>query len=186
MLSPKRPASAIKRPVAKQRKCGVCGQLGHNRQKCPAAPAAPAAPVVNGQVDGPNFENNVEEANSPPPPVPTADDDASYIDWDSVLYVVFDLETTGRSQQRDEIIKLAAVILDCSGVKIEDAFFSEFVKPTKPIPPFITELTSITNNDVSTAESFAVVGDAFIGFIQQHADEFAGMVKHIILVGHNG
>jgi DNA polymerase III alpha subunit (gram-positive type) len=78
------------------------------------------------------------------------------------------------------------VILDCLGVEIEDAFFSKFVKPTKPIPPFITELTSIINNDVSTAESFAVVGDAFIGFIQQHAYECAGMVEHIILVGHNG
>jgi DNA polymerase III alpha subunit (gram-positive type) len=31
-----------------------------------------------------------------------------------------------------------------------------------------------------------VVGDAFIGFIQQHANEFGGMVKHIILVSHNG
>jgi DNA polymerase III alpha subunit (gram-positive type) len=96
------------------------------------------------------------------------------------------LKQPGRSRQRDEIIELSVVILDCSGVEIEDAFFSEFVKPTKPIPPFITELTSITNDDVSTAESFAVVGDAFIGFIQQHADEFgAGMVDHIILVGHN-
>jgi hypothetical protein len=156
MSSPKRPASAIERPVAKQRKCGVCGQLGHNRRKRPAAPAAPAAPFVKGQVDGPNFENNVEEADSPPPPVPTANDDASYIDWGSVLYVVFDLETTGRSRERDEIIELAAVILDCSGVEIEDAFFSEFVKPTKPMPPFITEITSITKNDVSTAESFVL------------------------------
>jgi DNA polymerase III epsilon subunit-like protein len=82
---------------------------------------------------------------------------------------------------------LAAVILDSSGVEIEDGFFSKFVKPTKPIPPFIMELASITNDDVSTAESFAVVGDAFIGFIQQHANELgAGMVDHIILVGHNG
>jgi hypothetical protein len=32
MLSPKRPAATINRPVAKQRKCGLCGQLGHNRQ----------------------------------------------------------------------------------------------------------------------------------------------------------
>jgi DNA polymerase III subunit alpha, Gram-positive type len=56
------------------------------------------------------------------------------------FYVVFDLETTGRSRQKDKIIELAAVILDCLGVEIEDAFFSEFVKPTKPIPPFITEL----------------------------------------------
>jgi hypothetical protein len=43
MSSRKRPAAPIDRPVAKQRKCGVCGQLGHNRQKCPAAPEAPAA-----------------------------------------------------------------------------------------------------------------------------------------------
>jgi hypothetical protein len=50
MSSPKRPAAPIDRPVAKQCKCGVCGQLGHNRRKCPAAPAAPAAPVVDGQV----------------------------------------------------------------------------------------------------------------------------------------
>jgi hypothetical protein len=46
MPSPKRPAASIDRPVAKQRKCGVCGQLGigHNRQKCPVAPAATANP----------------------------------------------------------------------------------------------------------------------------------------------
>jgi hypothetical protein len=187
MSSPKTPASAIERSVAKQRKCGACGLLGHIHRKSPAVPAAAAAPVAAAAVERPNFENDVEEAISPPPLVPMADDDASYIDWGSVLFVVFDLETTGRSWQRDEIIELAAIILDCSGVKIEDAFFSKYVKPTKPIPPFITELTSITNDDVSTAESFAVVGDAFIGFIQQHADELgAGMVNHIILVGDNG
>jgi hypothetical protein len=124
MSSLKRPASAIERPVAKQRKCGACGLLGHNRRDCPAVPTAAAAPVAATAVNGPNFENDVEEADCPPPPVPMDDDDASYIDWGSVLYVVFDLETTGRSRQRDEIIELAAVILDCLGVKIEDAFFS--------------------------------------------------------------
>jgi hypothetical protein len=103
MLSPKRPATAIERPVAKQRKCGACGLIGHNHRKCPSVPAAAAAPVAATAVDGPNFENDVEEADSPPPPVPTANDDASYIDWGSVLYVVFDLETTGKSRQRDEI-----------------------------------------------------------------------------------
>jgi DNA polymerase III epsilon subunit-like protein len=46
---------------------------------------------------------------------------------------------------------LAVVILDFLGVKIEGAFFPKFVKPTKPILPFIAELTSITNEDVSTA-----------------------------------
>jgi ATP-dependent DNA helicase DinG len=65
------------------------------------------------------------------------------------------METTGRSRQRDEIIKLAAVILDESGVEIEDAFF---LKPRHTIPPFITKLTSITNEDVATAEAFPAVG----------------------------
>jgi DNA polymerase III alpha subunit (gram-positive type) len=61
-----------------------------------------------------------------PPPsscLPTEENDIN-IDWGSVLYVVLDLETTGRSRQRDEIIKLAAVVLDESGVEIEDVFFS--------------------------------------------------------------
>jgi DNA polymerase III epsilon subunit-like protein len=187
MSSPKRPAAPIDRPVAKQRKCGVCGQLGHNRRKCPAAPAATAAPVVDGQVGDGNVATTVTEVAPPPPPVQPTEDQEFYIDWGSVLYVVFDLETTGRSRQRDEIIELAAVILDENGVEIEDASFSQFVKPRNPIPPFITELTSITNDDVSTAEDFPAVGDAFIRFIQQHADECDDdcPIDHIILVGHN-
>jgi DNA polymerase III epsilon subunit-like protein len=59
---------------------------------------------------------------------------------------------------------LAAVVLDKSGVEIKDA--SQFVKPRNPIPPFITKLTSITNNDVATAESFPAVGVVFIQFMQ--------------------
>jgi hypothetical protein len=81
----------------------------------------------------------------------------------------FDLETTGSSRQRDEIIELAAVVW--SDVEIEDAFFTQSVKPRNPIPPFITELISITNKDVSAAESFPAVGNAFIRFMQQHAEE---------------
>jgi hypothetical protein len=135
MLSPKRPATAIDRPVAKQCKCGACGQLCHNHQKCQAVPPAAAAPVAAGRLDSPNGGNDVMEADSPPPPVPTTDDDASYIDWGSVLYVVFDLETTGRSRQRDEIIKLAVVILDFGGVKIEDAFFPNLSSQQNPCHP---------------------------------------------------
>jgi hypothetical protein len=127
-------------PVAKQCKCGVCGHWSHNHQKCPAVPAAAAAPVVEGQVGSPNDVTNVTKVAPPPPLVqPTADQDF-YVDWWSVLYVVFDLETTGRSWQRDKIIELAVVVLDKGGVKIADASFSQFVKPRNPMPPFITEL----------------------------------------------
>jgi hypothetical protein len=65
LLSPKRPAASINRPVAKQRKCGVCGHLSHNRQKCPAVPAAAAAPVVKGQVGSPNDVTNVTKVAPP-------------------------------------------------------------------------------------------------------------------------
>jgi DNA polymerase III alpha subunit (gram-positive type) len=66
------------------------------------------------------------------------------VDLDKVLYVVFDLETTGRSRQHSEIIELAAQILDPNGIPLEDAIFSELIKPNTPIPPLITELTTIT------------------------------------------
>jgi hypothetical protein len=154
MSSPKRPAAPIDRPVAKQCKCGVCGQLGHNRRKCPAAPAATAAPVVDGQVRDGNDVNSVTKDVPPPPPVLQAEDYGSNIDWGSFLYVVFDLETTGRSRQRDEIIALAAVILDENGIEIVDASFSQFVKPRNPIPPFITELTyKMPMNLMTTCQS---------------------------------
>jgi DNA polymerase III epsilon subunit-like protein len=183
MASPNIPAAPIDPPVAKQRKCGGCGQTGHNRRTCPVVPFAAAPPAPAALVGGPNA---VTEVGSPPPILVTAVQNASSIDWDKVLYVVFDLETTGRSRQRDEIIEVAALILNHFGIPIEDAVFSQFVKPTTPIPPFITELTSITNDHVSTAERFPAVGDAFIRFMQQHADEHQGHIDHIILVGHNG
>ena len=111
----------------------------------------------------------------------------SSVNWDKVLYVIFDLETTGRSRQRDEIIELAAQILDPSGIQIEDAIFSQLVKPKSRIPPFITELTSITNESVSSCDPFPTVADAFIGFMRQHADEYSlAQVEHVILVAHNG
>lgn len=139
--------------------------------------------MVAGRVSGPNA---VTEVPLPPPFILTTVQDTSSIDWEKVLYVVFDLETTGRSRQHDEIIELAAVVLDGSGIPIEDAEFSHFVKPKTAIPPFITELTSITNDNVANAEQFPEVADAFIRFMQQNADEYDGPIDHVILVGHNG
>jgi DNA polymerase III alpha subunit (gram-positive type) len=101
------------------------------------------------------------------------------------LYVVFDLETTGRVRQRDEIIEVGASIYDQNGMPVEDAHFSQFVKPKARIPSFITQLTTITDDDVAEAEPFPVVADAFIRFMQQHADENDGPISHVIMVGHN-
>ncbi len=100
-----------------------------------------------------------------------------------VLYVVFDLETTGIPKKRDKIVELAAVILQKNGIQMEDASFVQFFRPTNPISPFVTVLTSITNNDVCNAESFIEVGGAFIQFMLQYADNYNScFINHIVLV----
>jgi hypothetical protein len=65
MLSLKRPAASINRPVAKQGKYGVCGHLSHNHRKCTAVPAAAATPVVEGQVGSPNDVTDVTKVAPP-------------------------------------------------------------------------------------------------------------------------
>jgi ATP-dependent DNA helicase DinG len=80
-------------------------------------------------------------------------------------------------RQRDEIIEVGATIHDQNGIPIEDAHFSQFVKPTGAIPPFITQITNITDEDVADAEPFPAVADAFIRFMQQHADENDGQIN---------
>jgi DNA polymerase III epsilon subunit-like protein len=184
MSSPKRPARAIDRPAPKLRKCGSCGQLGHDRRTCSVVlpeEAVEVARIVRQANDG---ENVVNEGVPRPPPDQATVQEASQIDWGNVLYVVLDIETTGRSKEKNEVIKLAGLILDSSGVEIEDANISDLVKPNRPIPGYITELTTITNDNVSMALSFPEVADKFLRFISEQADN-KGNVQQIILVGHN-
>jgi DNA polymerase III epsilon subunit-like protein len=101
------------------------------------------------------------------------------------MYVIFDLETTGRSRYTSEIIELAAIILDSSGIQVEDGSFVQFIKPTTPIPSYITTITSISNQDVKDAKGFAKVGESFIQFMTTHAEESETAVEHIVFVGHN-
>jgi ATP-dependent DNA helicase DinG len=78
-------------------------------------------------------------------------------------YVVLDTETTGFSPTRDSLIEIAAVRL--SGAEVT-ARFSTFVDPGRAVPPFITELTGIGDEDVRGAPDVAqALGelDAFVG-----------------------
>jgi len=84
------------------------------------------------------------------------------IDLGNATYVVFDLETTGLSSNYDEIIEVAACKVQ-HGMIIDE--FSEYVKPTRTIDEFITNLTSITNDDVRGAESIQTILPRFIEFI---------------------
>ncbi|MGZ9432619.1 PolC-type DNA polymerase III [Mycoplasma sp. 613B] len=65
-------------------------------------------------------------------------------------YVVFDLETTGLSPRYDEIIEFGAVVIEHGKIKENIQFF---IKPNKPLPKYITEITNITEADLINAIS---------------------------------
>ena len=90
----------------------------------------------------------------------------------NVGYVVFDLETTGLSPFKDEIIEIGAVKVDKDGKIIET--FTTLVKPTQPVSEFIQNLTGISNEMLADAPSIYTVLPRFA--------DFAG---ESILVGHN-
>ncbi len=107
-------------------------------------------------------------------------------------YVVFDIETTGLSKIKNQIIQIAAVRID--GGKITSKLVDEvivvdpkkplrkneniyngFINPGIKIPQKITDLTGINDSMVKTEPSEKVIIDEFF--------KFAG---DRILVAHNG
>ena len=86
-------------------------------------------------------------------------------------YVVFDLETTGLDALNDEIIEIGA--LKVRNGKVVDRFM-EFLKPSKAITPFITNITGITNDMVASARNTQHIICDFVAFCEDD-----------ILVGHN-
>lgn len=63
-------------------------------------------------------------------------------------YVAVDVETTGLDPSRDEIIEVAAITFRDAAIVDE---FNSLVNPQIDIPPFITQLTTITNEMVADA-----------------------------------
>ena len=86
-------------------------------------------------------------------------------------YVVFDLETTGFSPEKDKIIEIGAVKV--SGGTITERF-STFVNPEVPIPFRIEELTSIKDDMVIDAPK-----------IEEILPKFMEFCKDAIMVAHN-
>jgi DNA polymerase-3 subunit epsilon len=78
-----------------------------------------------------------------------------------VTFVVVDLETTGRNSTDSEITELGAVKVRGGDVLAEMA---TLVRPTGPIPPFISVLTGITDAMVATAPSIDAVLHTFLEF----------------------
>lgn len=71
--------------------------------------------------------------------------------------VVLDVETTGLSPDQNEIIELALVRLENG----QRTVFERLVNPGVPIPPFISRLTGIRNEDVhGAADIYTVLCEA--------------------------
>ena len=86
-------------------------------------------------------------------------------------YVVFDLETTGTSVNKDSVVEISALKVKDGQVVDE---FSMLVNPGRPIPYYASRVHGISNAMVRNAPPFDVALQAFL--------EFAG---DSILVGHN-
>jgi ATP-dependent DNA helicase DinG len=85
-------------------------------------------------------------------------------------YAVIDFETTG-DQPSDEIIQVGLVLIDGNTIS---GRYATFVKPDRPIPPFITELTGISDDMVAGAPG-----------IEDVLAEMLPLLDGRVLVAHN-
>ncbi|WP_312833076.1 DNA polymerase III subunit alpha [Sedimentibacter saalensis] len=97
------------------------------------------------------------------------------------VYCVLDLETTGFSPVTEKITEIG--IMKIQGGKVVDEF-NCFVNPQKPIPARVVEVTNITDDMVSDAETIDKVFPKMLDFIEgsvlvAHNAEFdIGFLKH--------
>lgn len=68
--------------------------------------------------------------------------------------VVFDLETTGLDLVNDRIIQISYIKVKPGDNDGDEERKSIFVNPGKPIPPFVQQLTGITDEQVKDAPTF--------------------------------
>ena len=87
------------------------------------------------------------------------------------MFTIIDVETTGHPNYRNRITEIAIIKHD--GQKIIESFES-LVNPQCYIPPFISDLTGITNEMARLAPTFEVI-----------ADEVRRLTKNTAFVAHN-
>jgi DNA polymerase-3 subunit epsilon len=91
-----------------------------------------------------------------------------------VVFGIVDLETTGLSSRRDRILEIGLVV-QRAGRALEH--FEALVDPGGPIPPEITALTGIRDDDVAGAPDERTALAAFAAVLRRHEVE--------VLVAHN-
>lgn len=90
---------------------------------------------------------------------------------EEAVFSVLDVETTGLSPFSNSIIEIG--IVKVKDGKIIDSF-SSFINPCRFIPPFITQLTGISNRDVDEAPMWDDIYKDILNFID-----------NTIVTGHN-
>ena len=86
-------------------------------------------------------------------------------------FISIDLETTGLNQKKDAIMEIGAVKYR-NGTEADS--FHRMVDPGRLIPKRVTELTGITQEEISGKECFCEIGKELLEFLEDD-----------ILVGHN-
>lgn len=87
------------------------------------------------------------------------------------MYVSLDLETTGFDPEKDQVIEFGAVKFDLSGPKETLKFF---VKSSIPIPPIVTHITKIKDEDLLDANP-----------LEDHIQEIEAFIGDLPIIGHN-
>lgn len=83
--------------------------------------------------------------------------------------IYYDTETTGTRPDKDRIVEIAAYD------PVNNRTFVQFVHPGCPIPPECIAISGITDDMVSQAPSFEIIGRDFIEFCGENA----------VLIAHN-
>lgn len=87
------------------------------------------------------------------------------------LYAIIDTETTGGTPRFSKLTDISIFIYDGEGIVDE---FSSLINPGIPIPPFITQLTGIDDEMVSSAPSF-----------EEIAQQIVEITEGAVFVAHN-
>jgi uncharacterized protein YprB with RNaseH-like and TPR domain len=199
----------------KRTRCGYCKQEGHNKRTCPSFKQSVSAKdhgeiiaeiieneettgVTNNEdgEDDEAMQNNMVRATQEVQDVQHLEDNASPslpeqsgVNWNECLFIIFDLETTGFVATKDEIIKIAAILLSPKGNEIEDGTFECLIKPQQKISSIITDLTGITNEMVKESPTFPDAIKEFFTFLSSRMErltEDGFIINYNILVAHNG
>lgn len=86
-------------------------------------------------------------------------------------YVVLDIETTGLSPIDNDIIEIAAIQIKNGRILNK---FNTLINPGYPIPPFISNLTGITNQMICTAP-----------FIKDIIPDLVNFIGDLPIIAHN-